>query len=777
MSGTKQDFPALGAGNNKQAPKNQTSKKQDTKKDDKSASKQEDGKKTSKLKLGGRTFGAGRSFVPKARPKINHYVPHEEPNLKEVKFFPSLDGKEPEKPDLTEAQKKHDEFMQRHDLFKPYISLIPRDIFYVPDELIDVNGYPILMNLPELYTYLWTNYNVFFTSEGAWATNPATVMSTLGELWQHAEWRDRILMKEQREFEEWERKMKAYNESMEEDYYDEGYDIDDTDQFEGAKKKGKKKKGKGKKKGPPPPPPKRTQDYKRFQQDKDTTVIAKPKSNFKDVSEITFEEQPVEVDETRDPSSLVFIGHVDVGKSTICGNLMYMAGMVDDRTIEKFKQEAKEKNRDSWWLAYVMDINDDEKSKGKTVEVGRATLETPTKRYTIFDAPGHKNYVPDMIMGAAMADTAALVISARKGEFEAGFERDGQTREHAQLARSLGVEKLVVVVNKMDEESVQWSEERFNEIVTGVTPFLCDTCGYKREELIFVPISGLTGENIDNVGKSSPWYKGESLLDILDNIEVPKRDPEGPLRVPVLDKMKDRGVVAFGKVESGTIRIGSKLSVMPNNIHAQVVALYNCKQELVRYAKPGENVQVKVRMIEDENLINKGDVLCTIDNLAPITELFEAELQILELLPHRQIMTSGYKSMMHLHTIGDEISIKQLKGVYELDGTGKEYLKPNPKYCKSGSKCIVTVSTRVPVCLEKYEFIEHMGRFTLRDEGKTIALGKVLRYKPCIIKKVEDDSEEKEKLIEQIKNKEKEKIEKKEERVGDEEEEKKQSLD
>jgi peptide chain release factor subunit 3 len=264
---------------------------------------------------------------------------------------------------------------------------------------------------------------------------------------------------------------------------------------------------------------------------------------------------------------------------------------------------------------------------------------------------------------------------------------------------------------------------------------------------------------------------------VLDNIEVPKRNPDGPLRVPILDKMKDRGVVAFGKVESGTIRIGSKLSIMPNNINAQVVALYNCKQELVRYAKPGENVQVKVRMIEDENLINKGDVLCTIDNLAPITELFEAELQILELLPHRQIMTAGYKSMMHLHTIGDEVSVSKLKGVYELDGTGKEYLKPNPKYCKSGSKCIVTVSTRVPVCLEKYEFIEHMGRFTLRDEGKTIALGKVLRYKPCTVRKMEDDSEEKEKLIEQIKNMEKEKIEKKEERAGDEEEEKKQSLD
>ena len=146
-----------------------------------------------------------------------------------------------------------------------------------------------------------------------------------------------------------------------------------------------------------------------------------------------------EVDDTKEPISMVFIGHVDAGKSTISGNLMYMMGVVDKRTIEKYQAEAKDKGRDSWWLAYVMDISDDEKAKGKTVEVGRATFDTNSKKYTIFDAPGHKNYVPNMIMGAALADVAGLVISARKGEYEAGFEKDGQTREHAQLAKSLGV--------------------------------------------------------------------------------------------------------------------------------------------------------------------------------------------------------------------------------------------------------------------------------------------------------------------------------------------------
>jgi peptide chain release factor subunit 3 len=192
-------------------------------------------------------------------------------------------------------------------------------------------------------------------------------------------------------------------------------------------------------------------------------------------------EDLVEVDETRQPASLVFIGHVDAGKSTISGNLMFAMGAVDQRTIDKYKSEAKEKNRESWWLAYVMDVNEEEKAKGKTVEMGRANFDTKKKRMTIFDAPGHKNYVPNMIMGAALADYGALVISAKKGEFEAGFEAEGQTREHVQLAKSLGIYKLVVVINKMDEPSVKWSKDRYNDIVTALKPFLAQS-GYDPEK-------------------------------------------------------------------------------------------------------------------------------------------------------------------------------------------------------------------------------------------------------------------------------------------------------
>merc|ERR1711990_495279 len=175
-----------------------------------------------------------------------------------------------------------------------------------------------------------------------------------------------------------------------------------------------------------------------------------------------------EVDLTREPCSIVFIGHVDAGKSTICGNLMYLMGVVDERIIEKYKREAKDKGRDSWWLAYVMDSSDEEKAKGKTVEVGKAFFQTANKKFTVLDAPGHKTFVTNMIMGAAVADVGALVISARKGEYESGFEKDGQTREHAQLAKSLGVQKLVIIVNKMDQ--FQWAQGRFTDIQERLLP-------------------------------------------------------------------------------------------------------------------------------------------------------------------------------------------------------------------------------------------------------------------------------------------------------------------
>lgn len=407
-------------------------------------------------------------------------------------------------------------------------------------------------------------------------------------------------------------------------------------------------------------------------------------------------------------------------------------GCVDERTIAKYKEEAKKLGRDSWWLAYCMDVGEEEKAKGKTVEVGRATFSTESKQFTVFDAPGHKNYVPNMIMGAALADYAGLVISARKGEYEAGFEKDGQTREHVQLAKSLGVQKIVVVVNKMDDHSVGWSETRWKEIKENLTPFL-NKSGYKDSDIFFVPISGLTGDNIlvPVANEKCSWYKGPTLMKILDQLPTEKRDNNGPIRIPILDKMKESGVIAHGKIESGTIRIGDKIMISPSGYPAQVGQILDHKNESVLFARPGENVQIKLIHIDDENMINKGDVIIGRDAPMPVTMLFEAEIELFELLDYKPIVSKGYTCIMHCHTFADECVIKDIISAQEKNNTsGQLETKDAPKFVKSFTTCKVRITTRNPIAIEKFETIPQLGRFTLRDEGKTIAAGKILKYKP-----------------------------------------------
>lgn len=243
---------------------------------------------------------------------------------------------------------------------------------------------------------------------------------------------------------------------------------------------------------------------------------------------------------TKEHVNLVFIGHVDAGKSTMGGHLLYLTGMVDKRTMEKYEREAKEAGRESWYLSWALDLNAEERMKGKTVEYGRGYFETETRKYTILDAPGcsvfnvgHKNYVPSMIGGASQADVGVLVISARKGEFETGFERGGQTREHAMLAKTAGVKRLVVVVNKMDDPTVEWSKERYDECTGKILPFLKQVGYNPKSDLDMLPISGFTGANMkDRLDPSvCEWYSGPSLLELLDGIELKDRKYDGSLMV------------------------------------------------------------------------------------------------------------------------------------------------------------------------------------------------------------------------------------------------------
>ena len=286
----------------------------------------------------------------------------------------------------------------------------------------------------------------------------------------------------------------------------------------------------------------------------------------------------------------------------------------------------------------------------------------------------------------------------------------------------------------MDEPSVKWSKERYNEIITSLRPFLTQSGYDPDKDCTFVPVSGLCGENIDkplDKGVCS-WYQDDRyLLQILDDLPIPPRDDKGPLRVPVLDTMQDRGAVIFGKVESGTIKLGDQLRLMPSGISCQVHTIYNSKEQCVSYAKPGENVQLRLN-IENEKRVSKGDVICHRDQaIVPVSELFEAEVDIMELISYKPILSKGYQCILHIHTVSDEVTVKEILVSYEKNDKGEVIEKQKPQYSRSFSKIICRIQTRIPIALEKHDQVSQLGRFTLRDEGRTIAVGKVLKYKPA----------------------------------------------
>ncbi|KAJ4757388.1 GTP binding Elongation factor Tu family protein [Rhynchospora pubera] len=429
--------------------------------------------------------------------------------------------------------------------------------------------------------------------------------------------------------------------------------------------------------------------------------------------------------------NVVFIGHVDAGKSTTGGQILFLSGQVDDRTIQKYEKEAKDKSRESWYMAYIMDTNEEERVKGKTVEVGRAHFETENTRFTILDAPGHKSYVPNMISGASQADIGVLVISARKGEFETGYEKGGQTREHVLLAKTLGVSKLVVVINKMDDPTVNWDKSRYDEIESKMAPFL-KTSGYNvKKDVHFLPLSGLVGSNIkDRLDKKiCSWWDGPCLFEVLDKIEVPLRDPKGPVRMPIIDKYKDMGTIVMGKIESGTIKKGDSLLVMPNKANVKVISIY-CDEKEVRQAGPAENVRVKLSGIEEEDVLS-GFVLSSISNPVAAVSEFHAQLQILELLDNA-IFTAGYNAVLHIHSVVEECEIVEL--IEEIDtkrrkddDPKKKKPKRKPLFVKNGAVVVCRVQVNNLICIENFSDFPQLGRFTLRTEGKTVAVGKVVK--------------------------------------------------
>ena len=458
----------------------------------------------------------------------------------------------------------------------------------------------------------------------------------------------------------------------------------------------------------------------------DTSSNNKKKQIDTELIEDSFEGKMIQVDPNKKPMSIVFVGHVDAGKSTISGNLLYKLGQIDERIIEKYQREAKVKNRESWFMAYIMDINEEEREKGKTIEIGKAFFETPHKRFTLLDAPGHSGYIPNLLQGACQADFAGLVISAKKGEFEAGFDKSGSTREHTLLLKALGVNQLIVIVNKMDEESVKWSEERYLEIKTKLTPFL-KSCGYDIDNYVhWIPLSGLSGDNLVKPIDSHKcsWYKGPYFTELLDQIEIPNRDDNGPVRLPILDRYKENALYIMGKLESGTLKYGETYTLMPTKAKVTIDWLFDTEERGVPYAKPGENVRIRCKGIDNEAEVNRGYILCSNDNFCHVFNVFEAEIQVLE-LQEKQIIADGFICMLHFHTFIEECSI-DIK--CEIDRKTKTEKKV--KFVRSQSRIKAFVKTKNLLCGEKYADFNSLGRFSMRYEGATIAIGKILRIKP-----------------------------------------------
>ncbi|RLV90628.1 Eukaryotic peptide chain release factor GTP-binding subunit [Spathaspora sp. JA1] len=460
------------------------------------------------------------------------------------------------------------------------------------------------------------------------------------------------------------------------------------------------------------------------------SMVATPSGTNLQSSDSLAKQQEDEVDEEvvndmfggKDHVSIIFMGHVDAGKSTMGGNILYLTGSVDKRTVEKYEREAKDAGRQGWYLSWVMDTNKEERNDGKTIEVGKAYFETDKRRYTILDAPGHKMYVSEMIGGASQADVGILVISARKGEYETGFEKGGQTREHALLAKTQGVNKIIVVVNKMDDPTVDWSQERYNECTTKLGAYL-KGIGYNKDDIVYMPVSGYTGaglkERIDS--KICSWYNGPALLEYLDNMDHLNRKINGHFMLPISGKMKDMGTVVEGKIESGHIKKNGNLLLMPNKTSVEVLTIYNETEQECDVAYSGEQVRLRLKGVEEEDL-QPGYVLTSPQYPVKTVTKFEAQIAIVEL---KSILSNGFSCVMHLHTAIEEIKFVELKHKLER-GTNRKSKKP-PAFAKKGMKIIAVLEVNESICAETYTDYPQLGRFTLRDQGTTIAIGKITK--------------------------------------------------
>ncbi|XP_011168337.1 HBS1-like protein [Solenopsis invicta] len=424
--------------------------------------------------------------------------------------------------------------------------------------------------------------------------------------------------------------------------------------------------------------------------------------------------------DSKEQLHLVVVGHVDAGKSTLLGRLLCDLGQVSQRLIHKYQQESKKIGKQSFAYAWVLDETGEERERGITMDIGHSKFETDTKSITLLDAPGHKDFIPNMITGATQADVALLVVDATRGEFETGFDSGGQTREHALLLRSLGVSQLAVVVNKLD--TVNWSKDRFNEIVDKMSVFL-KQAGFK-DTVTFVPCSGLSGENIVTKPKEqlSNWYTGPTLVNVIDNFKCPERPINKPFRFSVNDIFKGTGsgFCVSGHVETGMVSLGDKVLILPQNEIAVVKGLQSDEVSMTN-AFAGDHVALTLAGIEQQN-VGIGDIICNPQNPVPVTTCFQAHVVIFAIA---KPITKGLPVVMHQQSLVQPAVITKL--IAQLHRSTGDVIKKKPRCLPKNSSAIIEVVTQTPVCMELYKDIKQLGRAMLRLEGTTIAAGLITK--------------------------------------------------
>jgi elongation factor 1-alpha len=420
----------------------------------------------------------------------------------------------------------------------------------------------------------------------------------------------------------------------------------------------------------------------------------------------------------KDRLNLVVIGHVDSGKSTSTGHLIYKCGGIDERTIAKFEKEAAETGKASFKYAWVLDKLKAERERGITIDIALWKFQSDKRIFTIIDAPGHRDFIKNMITGTSQADAAVLMIASDVGGFEAGFSKDGQTREHALLAQTMGVKQMIVAVNKMDDTSVNYSQARYDEIKGELTIYL-KKVGYNVANIPFIPISGWVGDNMIESSDNMGWYNGPTLLAALDALRPPKRPTEKPLRLPLQDVYKIGGIgtVPVGRVETGAIKAGMVVTFGPMNTTTEVKSV-EMHHEQVEQALPGDNVGFNVKNLSVKD-IKRGYVASDSKNdPCTDTEMFVAQVIVFN---HPGQIQNGYTPVLDCHTC--HIACKFAKLRSKVDKRTGAVTEDEPQNIKSQDAAMVELVPTKPMVVETFATYAPLGRFAVRDMRQTVAVG------------------------------------------------------